>query len=46
VKPEIIMFTDALPKTRSGKIMRCLLKVIATMGEIGDVMTLTNPEAV
>jgi acetyl-CoA synthetase len=46
VKPEIIMFTDALPKTRSGKIMRRVLKAIATMGDIGDVMTLTNPEVV
>jgi len=46
VKPEIIMFTDALPKTRSGKIMRRVLKAIATMGDIGDVMTLANPEVV
>ena len=46
VKPEVFMFTDALPKTRSGKIMRRVLKAIATMGEIGDVMTLANPEVV
>ena len=46
VKPEIIMFSDALPKTRSGKIMRRVLKAIATMGDIGDVMTLANPEVV
>jgi acetyl-CoA synthetase len=46
VKPEIIMFTEALPKTRSGKIMRRVLKAIATMGDIGDVMTLANPEVV
>ncbi|QEE16851.1 acetate--CoA ligase [Promethearchaeum syntrophicum] len=46
VKPEIIMFSDALPKTRSGKIMRRVLKAIATMADIGDVMTLSNPEVV
>jgi acetyl-CoA synthetase len=46
VKPEIIMFTEALPKTRSGKIMRRVLKAIATMGDIGDEMTLANPEVV
>ena len=32
--------------TRSGKIMRRVLKAIATMGDIGDVMTLANPEVV
>ena len=40
------MFSDALPKTRSGKIMRCVLKAITTIGDIGDVMTLANPEVV
>jgi acetyl-CoA synthetase len=38
-----IRFTDALPKTRSGKIMRRLLKEIATGGEIkGDTTTLED----
>ncbi len=46
VKPEIIMFSEALPKTRSGKIMRRVLKAIATMGDIGNTMTLANPEVV
>ncbi|WP_371804278.1 acetate--CoA ligase [Candidatus Lokiarchaeum ossiferum] len=46
VKPEVIMFSDALPKTRSGKIMRRVLKAIALMGDIGNVMTLANPEVV
>ncbi len=32
--------------TRSGKIMRRVLKTSATMGDIGDVMTLANPEVV
>jgi acetyl-CoA synthetase len=42
-KPEQIRFTDALPKTRSGKIMRRLLRELATHGEIkGDVTTLED----
>jgi acetyl-CoA synthetase len=40
------VFRDALPKTRSGKIMRRVLKAIATQAEIGNVMTLANPEVV
>jgi acetyl-CoA synthetase len=46
VYPEIILFTAALPKTRSGKIMRRILKAIATQGDIGNTMTLANPEVV
>jgi len=46
VYPEIILFTKALPKTRSGKIMRRVLKAIATQGDIGNTMTLANPEVV
>jgi acetyl-CoA synthetase len=42
-KPDQIRFTDALPKTRSGKIMRRLLKEVATGGEIkGDTTTLED----
>jgi acetyl-CoA synthetase len=42
-KPDQIRFTDALPKTRSGKIMRRLLKELATSGEVkGDVTTLED----
>jgi acetyl-CoA synthetase len=42
-RPEEIRFTDALPKTRSGKIMRRLLKEIATTGAAkGDVTTLED----
>jgi acetyl-CoA synthetase len=42
-KPDDIRFTDALPKTRSGKIMRRLLKQIASGGEIkGDTTTLED----
>src|SRR6185295_8233657 len=42
-KPDDIRFTDALPKTRSGKIMRRLLRELATSGEVkGDVTTLED----
>jgi acetyl-CoA synthetase len=42
-RPDDIRFTDALPKTRSGKIMRRLLRELATSGEItGDVTTLED----
>jgi acetyl-CoA synthetase len=42
-RPDQIRFTDALPKTRSGKIMRRLLKEIAAGGEIkGDTTTLED----
>jgi len=42
-KPDQIRFTDALPKTRSGKIMRRLLKELATSGEVkGDTTTLED----
>ena len=47
VFPELIMFSDALPKTRSGKIMRRVLKAIAEQSEkSGDITTLANPEVV
>jgi len=42
-RPEDIRFTEALPKTRSGKIMRRLLRELATHGEIkGDTTTLED----
>src|SRR5437870_12655870 len=42
-KPEQIRFTDALPKTRSGKIMRRLLREIVTNNTVaGDVTTLED----
>lgn len=46
VFPEVIMFSDAVPKTRSGKIMRRILKAIATMSDPGNTTTLANPEVV
>jgi acetyl-CoA synthetase len=42
-KPDDIRFTDMLPKTRSGKIMRRLLRELATNGEVkGDTTTLED----
>ncbi len=42
-RPDDIRFTDTLPKTRSGKIMRRLLRELATHGEVkGDMTTLED----
>ena len=42
-KPDDIRFTEQLPKTRSGKIMRRLLRELATSGEVkGDITTLED----
>lgn len=45
-RPESIIFTADLPKTRSGKIMRRLLKDIAEGRAVGDTTTLADPEVV
>jgi acetyl-CoA synthetase len=45
-KPKSIVFTDDLPKTRSGKIMRRLLKDISENRQLGDVTTLANADIV
>jgi acetyl-CoA synthetase len=46
-RPDEVRFTEALPKTRSGKIMRRLLKEIAAGGEVkGDVTTLEDMNVV
>jgi acetyl-CoA synthetase len=45
-RPEAVVFTPELPKTRSGKIMRRLLEEIANGEELGDTTTLRNPEIV
>lgn len=44
-RPDDIIITSALPKTRSGKIMRRLLRDIAEGRAIGDVTTLADPGA-
>ena len=41
-KPRQIMIVPELPKTRSGKIMRRLLKDVAENREVGDVTTLAD----
>src|SRR5438874_2155588 len=42
-RPDDIRFTDSLPKTRSGKIMRRLLRELASTGDVkGDVTTLED----
>ncbi len=45
-RPDDILFTADLPKTRSGKIMRRLLKDIAEGRAMGDTTTLADPEVV
>ena len=45
-RPKAIYFADDLPKTRSGKIMRRLLRDIADGKELGDVSTLRDPGVV
>lgn len=47
-KLDLIQFTDGLPKTRSGKIMRRILRKIAhkESDQLGDISTLLNPEVV
>jgi acetyl-CoA synthetase len=46
--PDKIQWADALPKTRSGKIMRRILKKIAAneIGDLGDTTTLADPTVV
>ncbi|KAH3855500.1 hypothetical protein DPMN_098068 [Dreissena polymorpha] len=47
-QPDVIIFTPSLPKTRSGKIMRRILRKIAANkpDELGDVSTLLDPSIV
>jgi acetyl-CoA synthetase len=45
-KPKSVMFTPDLPKTRSGKIMRRLLRDIATGRQLGDTTTLADESVV
>ena len=46
--PDLIQFSDGLPKTRSGKIMRRILRKIAAddFGNLGDTSTLADPSVV
>ena len=45
-RPQAIVLSDDLPKTRSGKIMRRLLRDVARGRQLGDVTTLANAEVV
>ena len=47
-KPDKIQFTTGLPKTRSGKIMRRILRKIAEneFDDLGDISTLADPSVV
>ncbi|MGH9138970.1 MAG: acetate--CoA ligase [Acidimicrobiales bacterium] len=45
-RPKTVVFTDELPKTRSGKIMRRLLRDVAEGRQLGDTTTLTDPAVV
>jgi acetyl-CoA synthetase len=45
-KPRKVWIVPDMPKTRSGKIMRRVLGAISNHADVGDVMTLANPEIV
>jgi acetyl-CoA synthetase len=45
-RPRVVIFTDDLPKTRSGKIMRRLLRDVAEGRDVGDTTTLADPAIV
>ena len=47
-KPDKVQFSPALPKTRSGKIMRRILRKIAEgdLDNLGDISTLADPSVV
>jgi len=45
-RPDEIWFVNDVPKTRSGKIMRRVIRAKALGKEVGDISTLANPEAV
>jgi acetyl-CoA synthetase len=47
-KPDVLQWAPGLPKTRSGKIMRRILRKIAEndLGNLGDVSTLADPSVV
>jgi len=46
--PDVILFAKALPKTRSGKILRRILRKIAAgeVEQLGDISTLADPEVI
>jgi acetyl-CoA synthetase len=44
-KPDRVVFVDALPKTRSAKIVRRAVRAVALGGDPGDLSSLENPES-
>jgi acetyl-CoA synthetase len=44
--PDAIFFVSSLPKTRSGKIMRRVLKAVVSGGQLGDITTLEDAASV
>lgn len=44
-KPERVVFTPDLPRTRSGKIMRRLIKAVVAKQDLGDTSALENPDS-
>ena len=44
--PDAIYFVDSIPKTRSGKIMRRVLKAVASGQDVGDLTTLEDEASV
>ena len=45
-RPRKVWLVPDMPKTRSGKIMRRVLGAISNNGDVGNVMTLANPDVV
>jgi len=45
-KPQEVYFVNDIPKTRSGKMMRRILKALISGEELGNLTTLVNPESV
>ena len=46
LRPDEVMFVDALPKTRSGKIVRRIIRAKYLGEDIGDLSSIENPDAV
>jgi acetyl-CoA synthetase len=45
-RPRLLLYTEGLPKTRSGKIMRRLLRDVAEGRDLGDTTTLQDASVV
>ena len=45
-RPRRVLLVSALPKTRNEKIMRRVVRAVISGGELGDLASLVNPEAI